>query len=121
VSLTGIPSRFISRFEGRPPALWPSSRTIPASRVVRRAKGAARPGTCSVKMRVLAEHGAQGRLGQHVRGRQIVLDLDNCALRIDDVEVEHRVDLHRDIVVGDHVLAGDFNDLSAGPREPSPG
>src|ERR1700722_18054450 len=26
VSLTGIPSRLISRSEGRPPALWPSSR-----------------------------------------------------------------------------------------------
>src|SRR5208282_5728901 len=58
---------------------------------------------------VLAEHGAQGRLGQ----RQIVLDLDNCAFGIDDVEVEHRVDLHRNIVVGDHVLAGDFNNPSA--------
>ena len=62
---------------------------------------------------VLAEHGAQSRLGQHVRGRQIVLDLDNRALRIDYVEIEHRVDFHRNIVVGDDVLAGDFNDLNA--------
>ena len=37
MSLTGIPSRLISRSEGRPPALWPSSRTIPARRAVRRA------------------------------------------------------------------------------------
>ena len=42
VSLTGIPSRLISRSEGRPPALWPTSRTIPARRAVRRANGAAR-------------------------------------------------------------------------------
>jgi hypothetical protein len=62
---------------------------------------------------VLAEHGAQGRLGQHVRGRQIVLDLDNCPLRIDDLEIEHRVDFHRNIVVRDDVLAWNFNDLNA--------
>ena len=51
MSLTGMPSRLISRSDGRPPALWPSSRTIPARRAVRRANGAARPGTRSVKMR----------------------------------------------------------------------
>jgi hypothetical protein len=51
VSLTGIPSGLISRSEGRPPAPWPSSRTIPARRAVRRANGAARLGTRSVKMR----------------------------------------------------------------------
>src|SRR3984957_16156410 len=51
VSLTGIPSRLISRSDGRPPALWPSNRTIPARRAVRRANGAARLGTRSVKMR----------------------------------------------------------------------
>ena len=62
---------------------------------------------------VLAEYGAQGRLGQHVRGRQIVLDLDDRAFGIDDVEIEHRVDFHRNIVAGDDVLAGDFNDLNA--------
>src|SRR5271163_2362812 len=62
---------------------------------------------------VLAEHGAQRRLGQHVRRRQIVLDLDDRAFGIDDVEIEHRVDFHRNIVAGDDVLAGDFNDLNA--------
>jgi hypothetical protein len=50
VSLTGMLSRLISRSEGRPPALWPSSRTIPARRAVWRANGAARPGRRSVKM-----------------------------------------------------------------------
>jgi hypothetical protein len=35
------------------------------------------------------------------------------AFGIDDVEIEHRVDFHRNIVVGDDVLAGDFNDLNA--------
>ena len=39
MSLTGIPSRLIGRSEGRPPALWPSSRTIPARWAVRRANG----------------------------------------------------------------------------------
>jgi hypothetical protein len=62
---------------------------------------------------VLAEHSAQGCLGQHVRGRKIALDLDDCAFGIDDVEIENRVDLHRDIVVRDDVLTGDFNDLNA--------
>jgi hypothetical protein len=36
VSLTGIPSRLSNRSAGRPPVLWPSSRTIFAKRVVRR-------------------------------------------------------------------------------------
>src|SRR5208337_3546241 len=45
------PSPFISLSERRPPALWPSSRTIPARRAVWRANGAARPGRRSVKMR----------------------------------------------------------------------
>ena len=49
VSLTGMPSRLISRSEGRPPALWPSSRTIPARRAVRLSNGAA--GTVSLTSR----------------------------------------------------------------------
>jgi hypothetical protein len=36
---TGMPRRASSRSDGRPPAAWPNSRTIPAMRVERRAKG----------------------------------------------------------------------------------
>jgi hypothetical protein len=62
---------------------------------------------------VLAEHRAQGRLGEHVGGGKIVLDLDDGPLGIAHVEVEHRVDLHRDVVAGDDVLGGNFDDLDA--------
>ena len=51
VSLIGMPSLAISRSEGRPPALWPNSLTIPAKRVVRRANGAASCGSRSAKIR----------------------------------------------------------------------
>jgi len=51
MSLTGIPSLLISRSEGRPPALWPSRRTISARRVAWRESDAARPGRRSAKMR----------------------------------------------------------------------
>ncbi len=63
VSLTGMPSRAISRSDGRPPTLWPNSLTIPARRVVRRANGAASRGCCSAKIHsylihhILAERG----------------------------------------------------------------
>jgi hypothetical protein len=36
---TGMPRRASSRSDGRPPAAWPNSRTIPAMRVVRRERG----------------------------------------------------------------------------------
>ena len=62
---------------------------------------------------MLAEHGAQGRLRQHVRRRKIVLHLDDRPLGIDDIEIEHCVDFHRDVVARDHVLAGDLDDLDA--------
>ena len=62
---------------------------------------------------VLAEHRAQRGLGEHVGRRQIVLDPDDRAFRVDHVEIEHRVDLHRDIVARDHVLARDFDHFDA--------
>ena len=62
---------------------------------------------------MLPQHGAQGRLSQHVGGGKVVLNLDDGPLGIDDVEVEHRVDLHRNVVAGDHVLARYFDDLDA--------
>ncbi len=62
---------------------------------------------------MLAEHGAQRRLRQHVGGGQIVLHMDDGAFRVDHVEIEDRVDLHRDIVAGDHVLGRDLDDPDA--------
>ena len=54
---------------------------------------------------VLAEHRAQRGLRQLAGRLQIVLDLDDRPLRVDHAEVEHGVDLHRDVVARDHVLA----------------
>jgi len=50
VSLTGMPRLAISRSEGRPPAPWPNSLTIPANRVVRRDNGVASLGSRSAKI-----------------------------------------------------------------------
>src|SRR5439155_1317333 len=38
------------------------------------------------------------------RGEKIVLDLADRAVRLQHAEVEHRVDLDRNVVAGDHVL-----------------
>jgi hypothetical protein len=62
---------------------------------------------------VLPEHGAQGGLREHDGCRKVALHLNNRPLGIDDVEIEHRVDLHRDVVAGDHVLCRYLNDLDA--------
>src|SRR6185437_12564743 len=43
----------------------------------------------------------------------IVLHLNDGAFGIDDVEVEHGVDFHRDIVARDHVLGRYLDDLDA--------
>ena len=53
---------------------------------------------------VLAEHRAQRRLRELARRLHEVLHLDGRVLRIDDPEIDHRVDLHRDVVTRDHVL-----------------
>ena len=55
--------------------------------------------------RVLAEHRAQRGLRELAGGLQEILDADHRAVGIDDAEIEHRVDLHRDVVARDHVLA----------------
>jgi hypothetical protein len=93
VSLTGIPSR---RSDGRPPALWPSSRTIPARRAVRRANGAARLGTRAVKMRVLCVKFCKGGHGW----------LESCGLAELDFLVLLEI-VHIEIAVGlEPVLVG---------------
>ena len=63
--------------------------------------------------RVLAEDRAQGGLGQHHGGVEERLHVDDGGLRIDNLEVENRVDLHRHIVLGDNVLRRDLDHLNA--------
>ena len=53
---------------------------------------------------VLAEHRAQRHLRELARRLEEIRHLDDRALGIDDAEIEHRVDLHRDVVARDHVL-----------------
>ncbi len=55
---------------------------------------------------VLAEHGSQRRLGELARRGHEILDLDRRFLRVDDAEIDHSADPHRNIVARDHVLAG---------------
>ena len=62
---------------------------------------------------VLSQHGAHGGLGQHVGRGHVVLDHNDRPLRIDDLEIEDRVNLHRDVVARDHVLARHLDDLDA--------
>src|SRR5262249_31189066 len=57
--------------------------------------------------RRLAEHAPQRRL-RELRGRvEVVLDLDDRLVRLDHAEVHDRVDLYRDVVLGDDVLRRD--------------
>src|SRR5271166_1010358 len=62
---------------------------------------------------MLSQHSAQGGLSEHVCGGKVVLDLNDGSFGIDHVEVEHRVNLHRDVVVRDHVLGRYLDDLDA--------
>ncbi len=52
----------------------------------------------------LAQHGAQGGLGELAGGVEEVLHLDDGLHGLDHAEVVHRVDLDGDVVLGDHVL-----------------
>ena len=53
-------------------------------------------------------HGPKCGLGQLGCGVEVVLDLDDRLLGRHDAEVDHRVDLHRDVVPRDYVLTGDI-------------
>ena len=55
---------------------------------------------------VLAEHRAQGGLRELARRRVEILHLHDRLLGVQHPEVDHRVDLHRNIVPGDHILSG---------------
>jgi hypothetical protein len=46
----------------------------------------------------------QAGLRQLAGGRKIILNLNNRLLRIEHAEIQHGVDLDRDVVAGDHVL-----------------
>src|SRR5690606_18436848 len=62
---------------------------------------------------VLAEYRAQRCLGELARGRHVVLDLDGGPRRIDDAEVDHRIDPYGDVVAADHVLGRYIEDQDA--------
>jgi hypothetical protein len=62
---------------------------------------------------MLTEHRAERRLSQHIRCWKIGLDLDDRSFRIDDLEVEHGVHFHRNVIVRNHVLGWDLDDLDA--------
>ena len=47
---------------------------------------------------------AQGGLGQLGHGVMIALYLDDRLDGLDHTEIDHRIDLYRDIVPGDHIL-----------------
>jgi len=53
---------------------------------------------------VLAQDGAQGGLAHLAGGVHVVLDRDHALVRLEHLEVHHGVDLHRDVVLGDHLL-----------------
>src|SRR5580658_7928169 len=55
----------------------------------------------STLVTLIPEDRTQGRLREHDRRRKVSLNLDDGPFGIDDVEVKNRVNLHRDIVVGD--------------------
>src|SRR5690606_37077173 len=56
---------------------------------------------------VLAQHRAQGGLGQLAGGLDKVFDLDDRTLRVDDAKIDDRIHFHRNIVVRNHVLRRD--------------
>jgi hypothetical protein len=60
---------------------------------------------------MLSQHRPQRRLSEHVGRGKVVLHLDDGMLGIDDVEVEHGIDLHGYVIAGDHVLGRDLDDL----------
>jgi CheY-like chemotaxis protein len=58
---------------------------------------------------VLSEHRAQGGLGELAGGHLEFLDLDDRFFGVDHLEIEHRIDAHGDVVLGDQVLFGDIH------------
>ena len=62
---------------------------------------------------VLTQNSAHCRLCEHIGRVQIVLHLNAGTLRIDDIEIEDSVNLHRHIVARNYVLARNVDDLGA--------
>ena len=61
----------------------------------------------------LAQHAAQRGLGQLAGGIEVVFDLDQSFFRLHHTKVKDRVDLHRDVVLGDHILRRNIHGYSA--------
>jgi len=53
---------------------------------------------------VFAQYRTQGGLRQLAGGHQVILHLNDGFFRVHDPKVQHRIDLDRDIVTGDHIL-----------------
>src|SRR3546814_16562277 len=59
---------------------------------------------------MFAEYRSERRLGELAGSLHEVLDLDDRFLRVDDSEIDHRVDPHRYIIMRDPVLRGHIVD-----------
>ena len=59
---------------------------------------------------VLPQHGPERGLRELANGFEIALDLDDRFFRVDDAEIYHRVDLHRNVVLGYDILCGYVHD-----------
>ena len=53
---------------------------------------------------MFTEHGAQRGLRQLAGGGEEIFDLDDGLLRIEHAEIQHRVNLNRNVVAGNHIL-----------------
>ena len=51
-----------------------------------------------------SQRAAQGRLGDLGRGVEVVLHLEDRAVRVENAEIDHGVHLHGNVVLRDHVL-----------------
>src|SRR5450759_2588749 len=74
-----------------------------------------------------ADHDAKGDLQFPVKSRQEVLDFVDRDLRVDELNIRHKADLHAQAVRGKNLLSGqcdphlacvDFYDLSRPARDP---
>ena len=67
-------------------------------------------GTQHVIQLVLTEYRTQRGLGKLTGGIVDIRHLNDGLFRIDDAEINDRIDFHRDIVAGDHVLRWHLHD-----------
>ncbi|MPN25258.1 hypothetical protein SDC9_172665 [bioreactor metagenome] len=62
---------------------------------------------------MLAQYGAQHGLRELTGGLQIIDHLDHRLLRIHHAQIDHGIDLDRDVVARDHILRRDLQDHGA--------